>query len=166
MPRLYHWDLPAALDDRGGWLNRDIADWFADYAAIVYKALDDTVEWWATLNEPWVVTDGGYLHGALPPRHRNLFETPIASHHLRPTAQPAAAPGRGGGGFRWEGQARHGQRGNQGAEVPGLQKGRSPRPTPPRRCVHEPPVSRSRLPRPVPRGDGGAVRRSVAEVPG
>ena len=37
---------------------------------------------WATLNEPWVVTDGGYLHGALAPGHRSLFETPMASHHL------------------------------------------------------------------------------------
>ncbi len=37
---------------------------------------------WATLNEPWVVTDGGYLHGALAPGHRNRFEAPIASHHL------------------------------------------------------------------------------------
>jgi beta-glucosidase len=40
------------------------------------------VEWWATLNEPWVVTDGGYLHGALAPGHRNLFEAPIATHNL------------------------------------------------------------------------------------
>ncbi len=37
---------------------------------------------WVTLNEPWVITDGGYLHGALAPGHRNLFETPIASHNL------------------------------------------------------------------------------------
>jgi beta-glucosidase len=78
---LYHWDLPAALDDLGGWLNRDIAGWFADYAAIMFKALDG-VELWATLNEPWVVTDGGYLHGALAPGHRNLFEAPLASHNL------------------------------------------------------------------------------------
>src|SRR5438477_101499 len=42
----------------------------------------DGVRFWATLTEPWVVTDGGYLHGALAPRHRNLFETPIASHNL------------------------------------------------------------------------------------
>jgi beta-glucosidase len=82
MATLYHWDLPAALDDRGGWLNRDIADWFAEYAAAAYRALDDRVEFWATLNEPWVVTDGGYLHGALAPGHRNLFETPIATHNL------------------------------------------------------------------------------------
>jgi len=82
MATLYHWDLPAVLDDRGGWLNRDVADWFAEYANVVFSALDDRVEFWATLNEPWVVVDGGYLHGALAPGHRNLFETPIASHNL------------------------------------------------------------------------------------
>ena len=79
---LYHWDLPAALDDRGGWLNPDVSHWFADYATTMYRALDDRVPMWATLNEPWVVTDGGYLHGVLAPGHRNLFETPIVSHNL------------------------------------------------------------------------------------
>jgi beta-glucosidase len=82
MATLYHWDLPAALDDRGGWLNRDIAGWFADYASVVFRALDDRVHLWATLNEPWVVMDGGYLHGVLAPGHRNLFEAPIATHNL------------------------------------------------------------------------------------
>ncbi len=82
MVTLFHWDLPAALDDRGGWLNPDIADWFADYATIVFRRLDDRVKLWATLNEPWVVTDGGYLHGALAPGHRNRFEAPIATHQL------------------------------------------------------------------------------------
>jgi beta-glucosidase len=82
MATLYHWDLPAALDDRGGWLNPDVADWFADYASVMYRALDDRIGLWATLNEPWVVTDGGYLHGALAPGHRNRFEAPIASHQL------------------------------------------------------------------------------------
>jgi beta-glucosidase len=82
IPTLYHWDLPAALDDRGGWLNPDIASWFADYASLMFRKLDGRVKKWATLNEPWVVTDGGYLHGALAPGHRNLYETPIASHHL------------------------------------------------------------------------------------
>ena len=82
MATLYHWDLPAVLDDRGGWLNPDIAKWFADYAAIVFRKLDDRVKLWATLNEPWVVTDGGYLHGVLAPGHRNRFEAPIATHQL------------------------------------------------------------------------------------
>ena len=79
---LYHWDLPAALDDRGGWLNRDVAGWFADYAAVCYRALDDRVRWWATLNEPWVVTDGGYLTGVLAPGHQSTAEAARAAHHL------------------------------------------------------------------------------------
>jgi beta-glucosidase len=82
MATLFHWDLPSALDDRGGWLNPDVADWFADYAGVMFRRLDDRVKLWATLNEPWVVTDGGYLHGALAPGHKNRFEAPIASHHL------------------------------------------------------------------------------------
>ncbi|HEY5806858.1 MAG TPA: GH1 family beta-glucosidase [Povalibacter sp.] len=82
MATLFHWDLPAALDDRGGWLNRDSPNWFAEYADIVFRRLDDRVKLWATLNEPWVVTDGGYLHGTLAPGHRNRFEAPIATHHL------------------------------------------------------------------------------------
>ena len=96
---LFHWDLPAALDDRGGWLNRDVADWFGDYAAVVFNRLGDRVPMWATLNEPWVVTDGGYLHGALAPGHRNLFEAPIATHNLM------RAHGRGVQAFRAEARA-------------------------------------------------------------
>ena len=79
---LFHWDLPAALDDRGGWLNPDIADWFADYVRVLFRALDDRVPMWTTLNEPWVVADGGYLHGKLAPGHVSLFEPPIVSHNL------------------------------------------------------------------------------------
>ena len=79
---LYHWDLPAALDDRGGWLNPDIVKWFADYTEAAFRAYGDRVPMWATLNEPWVVTDAGYLHGVYAPGHANLFEAPIATHHL------------------------------------------------------------------------------------
>jgi beta-glucosidase len=79
---LYHWDLPAALDDRGGFLNRDAASWLAEYARVVVRALDDRVPMWTTLNEPWVVMDGGYLHGVLAPGHRNLYEAPRVAHHL------------------------------------------------------------------------------------
>ena len=79
---LYHWDLPAALDDLGGWLNRDIAGWFADYAALVTRKLGDRVALWATINEPWVVSDAGYLHGTHAPGHASAAEAPLASHNL------------------------------------------------------------------------------------
>ena len=79
---LHHWDLPAALDDRGGWLNPDSAGWFADYAQVVARALGDRVNSWATINEPWVITDGGYLHGTLAPGHRSAFEAAIVARHL------------------------------------------------------------------------------------
>ena len=79
---LYHWDLPAALDDRGGWTNPDVAKWFADYAAALFAALGDRVPLWATINEPWVIVDGGYLHGVLAPGHRSIFEAPRAAHHV------------------------------------------------------------------------------------
>ena len=82
MVTLYHWDLPAGLDDLGGWLNPEITKWFAEYTAVMFRALDDRVTLWATLNEPWVVTDGGYLYGVLAPGHRSRFEAPLASHHL------------------------------------------------------------------------------------
>jgi beta-glucosidase len=82
MVTLYHWDLPAALDDLGGWLDRDIAGWFSDYAEILYRALGDRVPQWATINEPWVIVDGGYLHGVLAPGHQSAFEAPRAAHHV------------------------------------------------------------------------------------
>jgi beta-glucosidase len=79
---LYHWDLPAALDEQGGWLNRDIAPWFAEYAHVVVEALADRVAMWTTLNEPWVVMDAGYQHGVHAPGHRSPFEAPLVSHNL------------------------------------------------------------------------------------
>ncbi len=81
MLTLYHWDLPAALDDRGGWLNRDVADWLADYARAVHARLGDRVDRWVTVNEPWVTMDGGYVRGGLAPGHRVHAEGALAAHH-------------------------------------------------------------------------------------
>ncbi|HEU0077760.1 MAG TPA: family 1 glycosylhydrolase, partial [Longimicrobiaceae bacterium] len=82
MATLYHWDLPAALDDRGGWASRDAAEWFAEYAVTAFRALDGRVPLWATLNEPWVVMHEGYLAGGHAPGHRNLYEAPRVTHNL------------------------------------------------------------------------------------
>jgi beta-glucosidase len=79
---LYHWDLPAALDDLGGWVSRDSADWFADYAEVAFRTLGDRVGLWATINEPWVVMDAGYVHGVHAPGHRSLGEAPLVAHNL------------------------------------------------------------------------------------
>lgn len=79
---LYHWDLPAALDDRGGWINPDSAGWFADYTELMARRLGDRVRMWATLNEPWVVVDAGYLHGVHAPGHRSAYEAVRAAHNL------------------------------------------------------------------------------------
>ncbi|WP_374651760.1 GH1 family beta-glucosidase [Dongia sp.] len=57
---LYHWDLPQALEDRGGWISRDSAGWFADYAALVARRYGDRVKHFATVNEPSVFTLFGY----------------------------------------------------------------------------------------------------------
>jgi beta-glucosidase len=82
MATLYHWDLPTALQERGGWLNPDSASWFADYAWTMFDAFDDRVPLWLTLNEPWVVTVAGYLQGEHAPGHRSLNETPRVAHAL------------------------------------------------------------------------------------
>lgn len=82
LPTLYHWDMPEALDQEGGWLNRDSAKWFADYSAIVYESLADRVDTWATLNEPWCSSFLGYAAGIHAPGHQNASEAFTAAHHL------------------------------------------------------------------------------------
>lgn len=71
MVTVHHWDLPAALDDAGGWLNPDTVGWFADYAAVLFRALDDRVPLWITINEPWVIVDAGYMAGCHPPQRHD-----------------------------------------------------------------------------------------------
>jgi len=82
MLTLYHWDLPAALEDRGGWLNPDMPKWFADYASLLYARFGSRVPLWCTINEPWVVVDAGYVHGVNAPGHRDWFEATRATHSL------------------------------------------------------------------------------------
>lgn len=71
LPTLYHWDLPQALEDAGGWPHRDLAGRFADYAEIVARALGDRVRCWTMLNEPAVFTTLGYLLGVHAPGRRD-----------------------------------------------------------------------------------------------
>jgi beta-glucosidase len=71
MATVHHWDLPAELDEAGGWLNPDMAGWFADYADVLFRALDDRVPRWITLNEPGVIADAGYMHDCHPPQRRD-----------------------------------------------------------------------------------------------
>ena len=158
MATLYHWDLPAALDDRGGWLNPDVADWFADYAGAVFRRLDDRVQMWTTLNEPWVVADGGYLHGALAPGHRNLFEAPIASHHL------LRAHGAAVRAYRAEGRHQIGLVVNLEPKHAASDKPEDVAAARARRRLHEPAVPRPGVPRALPRGDEGDLRRGLAGV--
>ena len=79
---LYHWDLPQALQDKGGWATRDIAELFADYAAIAAEALGDRVHRWITLNEPWVVATVGYRDGRHAPGITDPAQAVAANHHL------------------------------------------------------------------------------------
>jgi beta-glucosidase len=78
---LYHWDLPQALQDQGGWLKRDIADQFADYARIVARRLGDRVKHWAMSNEPNVHALFGYGMGGHAPGLKGLPNFLAASHH-------------------------------------------------------------------------------------
>jgi beta-glucosidase len=79
---LYHWDLPQALQDRGGWAERETAERFADYAALVADALGDAVSQWITHNEPWVVAFLGHAYGTKAPGIRHWPTALRASHHL------------------------------------------------------------------------------------
>jgi beta-glucosidase len=79
---LYHWDLPQALQDKGGWAVRDIAEIFADYAGIAGEAFGDRVHQWITLNEPWVVAHVGYRDGRHAPGIKDPAQAVAANHHL------------------------------------------------------------------------------------
>ncbi len=79
---LYHWDLPQALEDKGGWLHRDTAHAFADFSAAVADRLGDRVDLWLTHNEPWCQAFLGYEIGIFPPGRKNFGEALLCAHHL------------------------------------------------------------------------------------
>jgi beta-glucosidase len=79
---LYHWDLPQALEDEGGWPRRDTAAAFAEYAEIVSRRLGDRVPAFITHNEPWCASFLGYQRGVHAPGRRDWTDALAASHHL------------------------------------------------------------------------------------
>jgi beta-glucosidase len=82
VPTLFHWDLPAALQERGGWCNRDTAYAFADFAEAVARRLGDRVGWWITHNEPWCAAYLGHATGEHAPGLRDPQAAADAGHHL------------------------------------------------------------------------------------
>jgi beta-glucosidase len=89
-PTLYHWDLPQALQDEGGWASRDIAERFAEYAGVMTSALGDRVKRWLIFNEPWVFTILGYMAGIHPPGLRDPAMA-LRTTHVANLAQGLAA---------------------------------------------------------------------------
>ena len=79
---LYHWDLPLALEDKGGWLNDDTARWFGDFADLAFRAFSDRVPYWMTINEPAIIMEKGYVSGVYAPGHRNAAEAPVVARNL------------------------------------------------------------------------------------
>lgn len=79
---LYHWDLPQALQDHGGWANRDCAKYFADYAAKAYGLYADRVKHWVTFNEPWVATTYGCIEGIHAPGRQDLSYAFQSAHQM------------------------------------------------------------------------------------
>lgn len=79
---LYHWDLPQALQDQGGWIERHTAEAFVEYASLISSSLGDRVKHWITHNEPEVVTTQGYRAGRHAPGIRDLGKALWASHHI------------------------------------------------------------------------------------
>ena len=81
-PTLYHWDLPQALEDRGGWRSRVTAEAFLDYATAVTDRLGDRIDRFMTLNEPWCSAILGHLEAEHAPGLRDVGVALTAAHHL------------------------------------------------------------------------------------
>lgn len=79
---LYHWDLPQALEDRGGWPARETAEAFGEFATVMARRLGDRVKHWITHNEPWCASMLGYRDGVHAPGRKDMTAAIAASHHL------------------------------------------------------------------------------------
>jgi beta-glucosidase len=82
MLTLFHWDLPSALEDKGGWRHADMPKWFADHASVLYEHFGSRVPLWCTINEPWVIVDAGYVHGVNAPGVRDWHQATRVAHGL------------------------------------------------------------------------------------
>ncbi len=78
---LYHWDLPQALEKRGGWTNREVVNWFTEYTAVCVKHFGDRVQHWMVMNEPMVFVGAGYFLGLHAPGRRGMKNFLPAIHH-------------------------------------------------------------------------------------
>ena len=97
MVTLFHWDLPQALEDRGGWLQRDTVERFAEYATLLGMRLGDRVEHWCPVNEPNIVTMLGHALGVHAPGRQLMFDALPVAHHLNLAHGRAAAALRAAG---------------------------------------------------------------------
>ncbi|MEE4194679.1 MAG: GH1 family beta-glucosidase, partial [Anaerolineae bacterium] len=79
---LNHWDFPQALQEKGGWANPQVTDWFTEYADVMFRRLGDRVAYWATHNEPKVVAIHGYYDGNFAPGRQSVREALLAVHHI------------------------------------------------------------------------------------
>jgi len=79
---MYHWDLPEALQLRGGWNNREVVEWFGEYAEVLTSRFGDRVKNWMTLNEPLCSAWLGHLYGDMAPGIKDLQTALNVSHHL------------------------------------------------------------------------------------
>ncbi len=78
---LFHWDLPLCLQQKGGFVNREILSWFEEYAKVCFERFGDRVDYWITINEPTVFAFSGYMLGVVPPCIKDYAKAFLAAHH-------------------------------------------------------------------------------------
>ena len=79
---LNHWDIPQIFLEKGGWTKRDTIKYFLDYTDIVSREFGDRINYWVTHNEPWVISNCGYVEGIHAPGEQSFFDSLKVNHHL------------------------------------------------------------------------------------